>query len=208
MNSIVEHEKALGILKRKGALLLTQLAKEMSVTNEGARFNLIRLAREGYVVSSEVIAGRGRPKQVWTLTEAGHALFPDAHAETAVKLIEKIKALFGEEGIHAVIASTAQDARLRYKAALDSLPDLESRVKALTEMRDKEGYMARYEKEGDGYLLIEDHCPICAAAAACQHFCSNEIQIFRDVLQADVRRTEHVLDGGRRCAYKIAGGCR
>ncbi len=200
---IIENEKAIGILKRKGALPLTQLAKEMSITSEGARFNLIKLAKEGYVSSSEVVMGRGRPKQVWALTEAGHALFPDAHAEVAVKLISKIKVLFGEEGIKAVIEATAQDARVRYSSALNGLPDLESKVKALAEIRDKEGYMAHYEKTTEGYLLIEDHCPICSAATVCLNFCSNELQVFRDVLKANVSRTEHLLKDGRRCAYKI-----
>lgn len=201
---IITSEKAIGILKRKGALPLVQLAKEMSVTNEGARFNLIKLAKEGLVSSSTMVMGRGRPKQVWALTEAGHALFPDAHAEVTVKLIEKVRELFGVDGIKAVIAATSEEAGLRYHAALDRLPDLETKVKVLAEIRDQEGYMAHYEKTDDGYLLIEDHCPICAAASACQNFCSNELQIFRDVLQAHVHRTEHIVDGGRRCAYRIA----
>lgn len=202
-NPIVANEKALRILKSKGALPLTQLAREMAITNEGARFNLIKLAKEGWVSASTVVLGRGRPKQVWTLTTAGHGLFPDTHAEVAVKLIDKVKALFGAEGLQAVITATAQDARLRYKTALKDLPDLEAKVKTLAALRDQEGYMARYEKDEEGYLLIEDHCPICAAATACQNFCSNELQVFRDVLKAKVSRTEHVLNGGRRCAYRI-----
>ncbi|WP_106523440.1 helix-turn-helix transcriptional regulator [Taibaiella chishuiensis] len=201
--SIIANDRAIRILKNKGALPLTQLARELGLTNEGARFNLIKLAKEGLVSASAVVTGRGRPKQVWALTGAGHALFPDAHAEVAVKLIEQVKTLFGEEGIRAVISASAQDARLRYQAALGGLQDLEAKVKTLAALRDQEGYMARCEQAEQGYLLIEDHCPICSAAAACQNFCSSELQVFRDVLQADVSRTEHVLGGGRRCAYKI-----
>jgi len=59
---------------------------------------------------------------------------------------------------------------------------------------------------GDGFLLIENHCPICAAAAACQGFCRAELEVFRDTLGADVivERTDHILAGARRCAYRIA----
>ena len=48
--------------------------------------------------------------------------------------------------------------------------------------------------------------PICAAAAACQGFCRSELQIFQAVLGEDVQvtRTEHILSGARRCAYRIA----
>jgi predicted ArsR family transcriptional regulator len=58
---------------------------------------------------------------------------------------------------------------------------------------------------GGGFLLVENHCPICAAAAACQGFCRAELQAFRNALGPDVvvERAEHILAGARRCAYRI-----
>ena len=66
--------------------------------------------------------------------------------------------------------------------------------------------MAEWRKDGDGFLLLENHCPICTAATACQGFCRSELKIFRDALGADVavERVEHILAGARRCAYRIA----
>jgi predicted ArsR family transcriptional regulator len=66
--------------------------------------------------------------------------------------------------------------------------------------------MARIDRDDDGLLLIEDHCPICAAAESCQSFCRSELSIFRMVLGPDVliERTEYLLEGGRRCAYRIS----
>jgi hypothetical protein len=65
--------------------------------------------------------------------------------------------------------------------------------------------MAESRAEGDGYVLIENHCPICVAAKACQGFCRVELDTFRDVLGPDVsvERTEHIVAGGRRCVYRI-----
>ena len=65
--------------------------------------------------------------------------------------------------------------------------------------------MARAEKHGRGWLLVEDHCPICAAAATCQGLCRSELQIFARCLGdgARVERVEHVLAGARRCAYLV-----
>ena len=50
---------------------------------------------------------------------------------------------------------------------------------------------------GEGFLFVEDHCPICAAAAACQGLCRSELAIFRAVLGTDVtvERVEAVLGG-------------
>lgn len=200
---IGENEKALLILKRNGPMPLSALAKELGLSTEGARFHLIKLANEGLVVSSTDVKGRGRPQQVWALAPAGHSRFPDAHAEVSVKLINKVRTLFGEEGLKSVIAASAQDAKERYIRSVGEEEDLESRVRKLAEIRDQEGYMARYEKDGDSYLLIEDHCPICTAAAACQGFCNAELNTFREVLNANVNRVEHVLTNGRRCTYKV-----
>ena len=55
------------------------------------------------------------------------------------------------------------------------------------------------------FLFVENHCPICAAAAACQGLCRSELAIFRAVLGTEftVERVEHILAGARRCAYRI-----
>ena len=69
--------------------------------------------------------------------------------------------------------------------------------------------MAESRPEGEGYLLVENHCPICVAATACQGFCRAELGTFRQVLgpDASVERTEHIVNGDRRCAYRIALKC-
>jgi predicted ArsR family transcriptional regulator len=66
--------------------------------------------------------------------------------------------------------------------------------------------MAEFEMQGDGsFLLIENHCPICAAARACQGFCRSELELFQAALGdgVSVMRQEHLLSEGRRCVYRI-----
>ena len=68
--------------------------------------------------------------------------------------------------------------------------------------------MAESWAEGDGYVLVENHCPICVAATACQGFCRAEQETFREVLGPDVsvERIEHITAGDRRCVYHITSG--
>ena len=66
--------------------------------------------------------------------------------------------------------------------------------------------MAEVRREDNGaYLLTENHCPICAAATACQGFCQKELELFQSVLGSDaiVDRIEHILSGDRRCVYRV-----
>jgi hypothetical protein len=84
--------------------------------------------------------------------------------------------------------------------------DVARKLTALADIRSAEGYMARLETLADkDFLLVEDHCPICAAAISCQGFCSIELQVFRNLLGPGwhVDREDHLLTGARRCAYRI-----
>src|SRR5205085_10657071 len=140
---------------------------------------------------------------------AGNARFPDAHAELTAQLIGAIRTQLGESVLDRLIASRAAESKAAYAAELEGAADLGERVARLAAARTREGYMAESRAEGEGYLLVENHCPICVAATACQGFCRAELATFREVLgpDASVERVQHIVDGDRRCVYRIALKC-
>jgi pimeloyl-ACP methyl ester carboxylesterase len=75
---------------------------------------------------------------------------------------------------------------------------LRERLNRLAETRLEEGYMARVERDGKDWLLIEDHCPICAAASTCQGFCRSELRLFQGIVGRDatVTREQYMQAGG------------
>ncbi len=198
-------DRLLGLIKRRGPQGAGDLARALGVTAEAVRQQLVQLADAGLVVSEAQRRGVGRPSRLWSLTAAGHARFPDTHAELTVQLIDAVRATFGEAALERIIRGREAEIRRGYRAALEGARTLAARVARLAEIRAREGYMAEWRKDGDGFLLVENHCPICTAAAACQGFCRSELKIFRDALGSDVavERVEHVLAGARRCAYRI-----
>lgn len=198
-------DRILQILKRNGARTAGQLGEALAMTGMGARRHLDRLVRDGLVQGFDKVEGVGRPRKFWKLTEKGHLRFPDAHADLTVKLIGDVRRLFGEEGLNRLIAERERDMRLTYEKAMEEKAGLKDRVESLAALRTREGYMARVERDGSGFLLIEDHCPVCAAAASCQNFCRSELAMFRLLLgpEVQVERTEYLLEGGSRCAYSI-----
>ena len=42
--------------------------------------------------------------------------------------------------------------------------------------------MASSARTKDGWLLVENHCPICAAAQVCQGLCDGELALFKAAL--------------------------
>jgi predicted ArsR family transcriptional regulator len=195
----------LHLLKTEGPSDAGALAKRLGVTAMAVRQHLYDLAAEGLVSFREEPRPVGRPAKLWALTETADTVFPDAHADLALDLIGSIRATLGEAGIEAVIADRARRHTAAYRAAMADSKTLAEKLEALASLRTKEGYMAAVERAEDGFLLVENHCPICSAAKACSGLCAMELQVFADALGPDhaVERTDHILAGARRCAYRI-----
>jgi predicted ArsR family transcriptional regulator len=198
-------------LKTRGPAETLALATALAVSRQAALQHLERLVADGLVQYADARRGVGRPRRTWSLTNKAQARFPDTHAQLTLEMLEAVRAEFGEAGVERLISRREQGTARAYAAALDALPTLEARVARLAEIRSAEGYMANWSPDpGGGFLLVENHCPICAAAAACQGFCRAELQAFQEALGPDARveRAEHILAGARRCAYRITSSAQ
>jgi predicted ArsR family transcriptional regulator len=194
------------ILKTQGPLGSAQLATQLGLTTMAVRQHLYALQHEGHVEAEERPVPIGRPAKHWRLTREADQLFPEAYAELNVSLIEALRDTFGEEGLDQVLVSRFARQRKDYTKRIRVTDSLEKKLKELARVRTEEGYMAEVRDEKDGsYLLVENHCPICAAANSCQGFCATELDLFRSVLGqgVDVVREEHIVSGDRRCAYRV-----
>jgi predicted ArsR family transcriptional regulator len=199
-------ERLLQRLKAAGPQTAALLADRLGVTAVAIRQHLDRLADEGLVAADDRRESVGRPKRYWQLTAAGHGRFPDNHAGLTLEIIEAAAAVFGPDGLDKLIAHREAATRDAYARRLADAPDLAAKVACLAALREAEGYMAEWSAEPDGsFLLIENHCPICAAAARCQALCRSELAVFAEALGPDARveRSEHLIAGARRCAYRI-----
>jgi predicted ArsR family transcriptional regulator len=205
LEELAPQDRLLFLLKMRGPQTAAELGTRLRITSEAARQQLARLESEKLVSSKTEVRGVGRPVQVYRLTPAAQKRFPDTHAELTAQLIGEIRDVLGEQSLDKLIRAREIDTRKRYADLLASERTLAKKVARLAEIRNREGYMATWSQEGDGFILVENHCPICAAATACLGFCSSEQSIFRHVLGRDVQieRIEHLLAGSTRCAYRI-----
>jgi len=199
------HDRLLFLLKTSGLNTTAALAQELGITEEAARQQLLRMEEQGLVRATSEIRGRGRPRQVWELTPAANRRFPDSHPELTAQLIATIRNELGEKALERVIAARGEELVRNYTFALKDAPELPQRMERLVSLRNAEGYMAECRKEKDGYLLIENHCPICAASGVCLKLCRSELELFSKVLgpSVGVEREEFILKGSRRCVYRI-----
>lgn len=194
------------LLKQEGALDAETLAVRLQITAMAVRQHLYGLQDEQLVTYQEEPRPMGRPAKRWQLTPAADRLFPDGYAELTLSLINSVKEAFGEAGLERLLEIRSQQQLEAYDQQIKSKRSLKQRLKTLAELRTREGYMAEVQPQSDGsFLLVENHCPICAAATICTGLCAKELEVFQATLgdEVEIQRVEHIVAGARRCAYQI-----
>jgi len=197
----------INLLKQSGAMDSQELSERLGVSAMAVRQHLYALQDEQLVTYQEEARAMGRPAKLWQLTPAADRLFPDGYAELTLSLIDSVREAFGEAGLDRLLEVKTGHQIAAYQALLSSQEELRQQLEALASLRTNEGYMAEIQSLDDGsFLLIENHCPICAAATACTGLCARELEVFGRVLGqgVTVERTEHIVAGARRCVYRVS----
>jgi len=197
------------LLKQEGPMDAQALAARLHVSAMAVRQHLYALQGEQLVTYHEDPRPLGRPAKRWQLTPAADRLFPEAYAELTLSLLTSVREAFGKAGLERLLDLRTHRQIAAYRRQMAGRDALQQRLEALAAIRTDEGYMAAVQPQADGsFLLIENHCPICAAAVACTGLCGKELDVFQAVLGEGVviERTEHIVAGARRCAYRVSLG--
>jgi predicted ArsR family transcriptional regulator len=205
MNTNKTPEKILKYLKMNGTMTAAVLAKDFGMTSEGMRLHLLKLEENGLVQSESRSKGVGRPTILYSLTALSGKQFPDNHANLTVQLLESVQRILGSEALQLLVDDKKIKDYQRYEKAIEKGVTLDEKLELLTDIRNREGYMAEWSKVGDEWHFINNNCPICKAAVQCNNFCMAEIENFQKLLgeKLQIKRTEHSAGGNRRCTYII-----
>jgi predicted ArsR family transcriptional regulator len=198
-------DKILMYLKMNGPQSASDLAKNFGMTSEGMRLHLLKLEENGMITSIVVPKGVGRPTTLFELTQKATKNFPDNHAGLTVQILDSVQKILGEDVLQILIEDKKEKDLTRYMQALEGAFSMDEKLNRLTDIRTSEGYMAEWEKDEEGYLFIENNCPICLAATQCGNFCQAEIDNIQKLLgeKIQIERTGHTAKGDRRCIYRI-----
>ena len=196
-------------LKCRGPQSVKILANQLGMTTMGARQHLQDLASKGYVKTAAMAEKqtRGRPVHLWSLSEQGHSHYPDSHKDIAIELIDLLRQEPNTDLLDTLVARRSVKQRSHYTNALtqEAQSDTAAKLQKLAQLRTEEGYMAEVRLLPDGWLFIENHCPIATAAKHCNGFCSAELSTFQQLLgtEVSIKQVDHLIAGARRCTFKV-----
>jgi DeoR family suf operon transcriptional repressor len=189
-------------LKREQRLTAKQVAQLLGTSLNAARHHLKELEAEGLVEYEREHRGVGAPAFAYRLTAAGEALFPRRYAEALTAVLDQLVAREGRDTAVTVLEGYFSSLSRRLHGELQgSSPD--ERLRAVARTLSEEGYMAEVSGEGGYGTLTEHNCAIPAVAQRFPEICAAEARFLAEVLEADVDRREHILNGCSACEYHV-----
>ncbi|WGU94876.1 transcriptional regulator [Paenibacillus dendritiformis] len=195
-------QQMLMLLKTNGAMSAAQLAIQLNMTEMGVRRHLYALEEEGLLETEMVRQPMGRPLRTYRLSTQGDEQFPKQYHQLILDLLKEME-VWPEDGVGKLFESRKQSLIEKYAPQMGQ-SSLDERVEALGTIQDHNGYMVETEQEEDGsWLLHEYNCPIAQVAQHYKQPCACELALFRELLDADVTRTECIAEQGKRCTYRI-----
>jgi predicted ArsR family transcriptional regulator len=197
-------------LRRNGPTSPDQLARRAGSSRSGVLQQLRAMEIAGVVSRQTVRHGVGRPRHLYDVTPDAQGQFPSNYDGLATDILTAVQAVGGEILVEDVFEARRRQLHERVAARLaDRLPataSLADRVHELAMVQDELGYLchAAIEPDGETFRLSEHNCAIYQVAKAHPSACQAEVELFRDVLGAEVVRVSHITSGDRSCSYLIA----
>lgn len=194
----------LELLKRKGLSTLARLESGLDLARETLRDHLKVLAGEGLVERAGVRrAGRGRPQVLYRLSEAGEALFPRREGELLGELAGFLLDQGEGELLERFFEARTAEKRDRLLHRVEGLQGPE-RFAEVARILTEEGFLAEIGGSEDTAPRLQlCHCPLRHLVEVTKLPCRAELRLVRELLGADLQRTDFMPDGDTTCSYRI-----
>jgi predicted ArsR family transcriptional regulator len=194
----------LELIRTQGHATVASLADALDVSPITVRHHLANLQAEGLVAASAERAHVGRPKHVFTVTEAAQRYFPNKYHVLVERLLDELKSTLPPEQVELIIDGMAQRVAARYNTQ-PAHGTLEARLQRLVDILGEEGFMAeirRAESNGET-MLAELNCPYLYIGQRHPEVCRIDRALIQQVLGRMVEQQTCILQGAASCTFSV-----
>ncbi len=196
-------QRILTLLKMNGGLTTGDLSEMLGISATAVRRHLNALESRGLITHRAEQRGMGRPSFIYELTANASSVFPQSYISFATAVLEDLIELDGTSKLDELFNRRQEKRRQQYLARIEG-QNLSERVASLARLLEGEGRMTTWEQLGENRFILREHnCPILRIAERFEQPCRCEVSLFREVLQADVKRVGHIPEGDIACVYEI-----
>lgn len=183
---------------------MEELSKELNITSVTVRHHLDVLRSEGLVADPIVRhrATSGRPQHAYTLTHKADELFPKNYSGLAAQLLAEVKARYDAREINVIFEGLTNRLLSEAPQPISGEP-IEQRLDQVIEFLNQKGYVARWERQPDGFLVHTRNCPYEGLAGNHPELCNMDMTLIGSLMGRIPERVCHISAGDESCSYLI-----
>ena len=190
-------------LLRRSGRTVEDLARALSLTDNGVRAHLAVLERDGIVRQRGSVrrsSGGGKPAYVYELTQEAEDLFPKAYEPVLSRLLDVLSNRVGSEESEELLKSVGRRLAEEHSVRTN---DAHARLESAVEIFNELGGLAELE-ERDGTSVIRGYsCPLAGVTPDHPEVCRMAETLITEL--AGVPVYEHCDRGERpRCCFEVA----
>jgi predicted ArsR family transcriptional regulator len=197
-------QEILAILKEERQATVEDLAVRLELTPMTIRHHLNVLQAQNLVEASKVRRSKkvGRPRLVYTLTDAADDLFPQSYGELARHLVSEVKETVGEEEAEEIFRRVA-DRVARDAPAATPGQSFEERLAQVVDFMEEQGFISRWERSDEGYVITNINCPYRIVSREHEEVCIMDTQILTQLLGVVPQRMGSMQEGESSCRFLL-----
>ncbi len=197
-------QEILEILKEERQATVEDLARHLELTPMTIRHHLNVLQAQNLVIASKVRRSKkvGRPRLVYTLTDAADELFPSGYGVLARHLMSEVKDTMGESEAEAILRRVAD------RVASEAPPPVpgqgfEARLQQAVDFLENQGFISRWDKTAEGYVITNINCPYRHVSREHNEVCIMDTEILSNLLGIEPQRLSSMRDGESSCSFLL-----
>jgi len=195
-------DKILQTLLKQPRRTINELAEAVGINPISVRHHLTNLQMEGVIAAQEERHGVGRPRLVYTLTEAGMEKFPMRYLRLTTRLLAQMKESMPATMVKKLFSQIAEGLADEYADQMKNM-SMEERLDFVKEMLSQEGFTVEWEKKDGQYQIHEISCPYYQIGVAHPEVCTVDQALISKMLAVPASKVQCILDGAAHCTYVV-----
>ncbi len=193
------------LVARQGPITLAEMAKKVGLAMTSMRQQVDRLVAEGWLDRARQQGKRGRPVDIFSLSEQGRQLFANRTDEFLLGLLQEIVDKQGRAKLRAAIKGVGRRLARQFRPAIGEGTPRE-RVRRLSDLLTERGALNDVTDSKGSMILTLHTCPYHGMLEGRGEFCKMERDMIGELVGAETRLTHCMPGGHERCVFEVNVG--
>ena len=198
-------KQLLDLIKCSEPVCLDDILVSSELAKSTVREHLTRLEKDGLIKRKYRKCGVGRPKLEFTLTDKAQQLYPHREHELITRLLRFLNQKDQKHLVDEFFTNFWKSSieRSEFYHQLMHSPDVDSKIDALENLLNEQGFMARISRNGDELTLRQCNCPFRNVVDETKLPCQLEKALLEEIFHAIPHRDSYIPHGDSSCTFRI-----